>query len=166
MGMKQTSNQVRKSRKDADKSANKRATKNADKFAENLAKDFTSVSSASLDPVKAIENDREFKAHIYQQLVDLQPYLEPESQISVLVQIEQDLDEVTESGTTIALTLVASIQDYKIEAEGRSADMYEAFGFAKQGMLVELEEFHNASVDTNARNAEIQTLLTGGYTIH
>ena len=116
------------------------------------------------DPVKAIENDREFKAHIYQQLVDLQPYLEPESQISVLVQIEQD--EESETGTTIGLSLVASLGDYKIEAEGRSADMYEAFGFAKQGMLVELEEYYNASIDTNTRNAEIQTLLAGGYTIH
>jgi ribosome-associated translation inhibitor RaiA len=128
-------------------------------------KDFAvPYSSSTNDPVKAIENDREFKAHIYQQLVDLQPFLEPESQISVLVQIEQD--ETSETGTTIALTLVASIEDYKIEAEGRSADMYEAFGFAKQGMMVELEEHHNASIDTNARNAEIQTLLAGGFTIH
>ncbi|RYF45790.1 MAG: hypothetical protein EOO38_15390 [Cytophagaceae bacterium] len=130
-------------------------------------KDFAvPFSSSTHDPVKAIENDREFKAYIYQQLVDLQPFLEPESQISVLVQIEQDPEETSESGTTIALTLVASIEDYKIEAEGRSADMYEAFSYAKQGMMVELEEYHNASIDTNVRNAEIQTLLAGGYTIH
>lgn len=134
---------------------------------ENEEKDFAiPYSSSTQDPVKAIENDREFKAYIYQQLVDLQPYLEPESQISVLVQIEQDQDEVSETGTTIALTLVASIEDYKIEAEGRSADMYEAFQCAKQGMLVELEEHYNASIDTNARNAEIQTLLAGGFTLH
>ncbi len=116
------------------------------------------------DPVKAIENDREFKAYIYQQLVDLQPFLEPESQISVLVQLEQD--EASENGMTIILSLVATIGDYKLEAEGRHGDMYEAFSLAKQAMVHELEEYYNAAVDATERDAEIQTLLAGGYTIH
>ena len=33
----------------------------------------------------SVENDPELKAYIYQHLVDLQPYLAPESQVAVLV---------------------------------------------------------------------------------
>lgn len=117
-----------------------------------------------VDPVKSIESDREFKAYIYQQLVDLQPYLEPESQISVLVQVEQD--EETETGLTIILSLVASVSDYKLESEGRSADMYEAFSMAKRSMLAELEQYYNAAIDSTERESEIRTLLSGGMTLH
>ena len=119
---------------------------------------------ATADPVKSIESDREFKAYIYQQLVDVQPYLEPESQISVLVQVEQD--EEASNGLTIILSLVASIGEYKLESEGRSSDMYEAFATAKRTMVAELEQYYNAAIDSNERESEIRTMLAGGHTLH
>ena len=45
------------------------------------------------DSIEAIENDREFKAHVYQQLIDLQPFLSPESQIAVIVNHGRDDDD-------------------------------------------------------------------------
>jgi hypothetical protein len=58
----------------------------------------------------SVESDLELKAHIYQQLVDLQPYLSPESQIAVLVQQEVDEDAHEEH----VLTLVATLGDYRL----------------------------------------------------
>lgn len=113
--------------------------------------------------VATVENDREFKAHIYQQLVDLQPFLSPDSQVAVLVQ--QDQDEL-EDEDAYALTLVATLGDYRLESEGRDADLYEAFSIAKRKMLQQLEEWYNAAIDSTERDEQINTLLDGGYTIH
>lgn len=113
--------------------------------------------------IAAIENDREFKAHIYQQLIDLQPFLSPDSQVAVLVQQEQD--DVDEH-PVYALTLAASFGDYRLESEGRDADLYEAFSIAKRKMLQQLEEWYNAAVDTSERDAQINSLIEGGQTLH
>ena len=167
------------------------------------------------DSVSAIENDREFKAHIYQQLIDLQPFLAPDSQISVLVQLNSpvgiaadspvaaSLDSTTDSveassdfsiadddlsdlrslsdetedddrdddrdedePASIGLSLVATIGDYQIEAQGRDDDLYEAFALAKQAMIYQLEEYHAAATDSHQRDAEIRSILTGANTIH
>ena len=122
------------------------------------------------DPVSTIENDREFKAYIYQQLVDLQPFLDPDSQISVLVQLDPNEENADgsdhEDEMSIGLSLVATVGEYQIEAEGRDHDMYEAFALAKQAMIHQIEEFYSAAIDTNEREAEIRSMLTGASTIH
>ena len=128
------------------------------------------------DPVSTIENDREFKAYIYQQLVDLQPFLDPDSQISVLVQLDpgahdEDADgsensEEHDDEMSIGLSLVATVGEYQIEAEGRDHDMYEAFALAKQAMIHQIEEFYSAAIDSNERETEIRSMLTGASTIH
>lgn len=129
----------------------------------NLDTNLDTNAMASNDSVKAIENDREFKAHIYQQLVDLQPYLSSESQIAVLIQVDQD--EETEE-TEYALTLVATLGEYRLEAEGRENDIYLALGSAKRNLLHQLDEVYGAAIDSKERDAEIRTLMQGGLTIH
>ena len=119
-------------------------------------------NQAALEPLQSIESDREFKAHIYQQLVDLQPFLSPDSQIAVLVQ--QDEEEQDDHG--IGLTLVATFGDYKLEAEGRDENAYKAFGIAKQRMLDQIEEYCNAAIDSSDREEEIQNLMSGASTVH
>lgn len=121
--------------------------------------------------VEAIQNDREFKAHVYQQLVDLQPFLSPDSQVAVIVNIgqddEADDDEVSENlETNYALTLIATLGDYRLEAQGRNADLYEALGIAKRKMLQQLDEVFNSAIDSNERNSEIDDLMQGKLTIH
>lgn len=106
----------------------------------------------------AIENDREFKAHIYQQLVELQPYLTSDSQVAVMVQQEES-DEFT-------LTLVTTWGEYRLESEGTDEDVYSAFGIAKRRMIEQLDEWYNAAVDTSERDAQIQGYLDGSATIH
>ena len=120
-----------------------------------------------VDPLQTrvgeIENDREFKAHVYQQLVDLQPFLSPESQVSVLVQVEKDEES---AAVEYALSLVATLGDYRIEVEGRAEDLYVALGLAKQRMVEQLDDVYGSSIDSTEREAQIQTLLQGGMTLH
>jgi ribosome-associated translation inhibitor RaiA len=126
--------------------------------------DVLKASSAPVeDTIAAVENDRELKAHIYQGLVDLQPYLAPESQIAVIVQIECDEDG---SNAENVLTLVASLGEFRMECEGRSDDIYEAFDLAKTKMLDQLEAWFADSVDTSERDAQIQSVIEGRHMIH
>jgi len=124
------------------------------------------------NPVEAIQNDREFKAHVYQQLVDLQPFLSPDSQVAVIVNIGQDDDEdedsenLEENEKKYALTLIATLGDYRLEAQGRNADLYEALGIAKRKMMQQLDEVFNSVIDSNERNSEIDDLMQGKLTIH
>lgn len=111
----------------------------------------------------AVENDPELKAFIYQHLVELQPFLAPESQISVLVGQNLGVDGgVSEH----ALTLVATLGEYRLEAEGQDEDVYEAFILAKRRMLVQLEDWYASSVDTNERDKEIQAVIEGRHLVH
>lgn len=117
-------------------------------------------SSGSKISNYSAETDPELKAFIYQHLVDLQPYLAAESQIAVLVQAEPEIaDEET-------LTLVATLGDYRLEAEGHAGDLYEAFLDAKKKMLSQLEEWYLTAIDSSERDNEIQAVIEGRYLIH
>ncbi len=129
-------------------------------------------AALSENAVEAIQNDREFKAHVYQQLVDLQPFLSPDSQVAVIVNIGQDddadEDEIIDESSepNYALTLIATLGDYRLEAKGRNPDIYEALGIAKRKMLQQLDEVYNSAIDSNERISEIDDLMQGKLTIH
>lgn len=117
------------------------------------------------DVRRTVENDPELKAYIYQHLVDLQPYLMPESQVAVLV--GQDAPEDGAEGSVEhALTLVATLGEYRLEAGGQNEDIYQAFIIAKRKMLQQLEEWYADSIDTRERDNEIQAVIEGRHSIH
>lgn len=126
--------------------------------------DFTHNSDNSQT---GAENDPELKAFIYQHLVDLQPYLSPESQIAVLLPQSEfatfgDEDEETEE----SLSLVATLDEYRLEAHGHGEDLYDAFLDAKKKMLEQLEEWFLSSVDSSERENEIQAVIEGRHLLH
>jgi ribosome-associated translation inhibitor RaiA len=129
----------------------------------SVASPLSSRISAE-DAVKSIENDREFKAFIYQHLLELQPYLAPESQVSVMIQVDQEEEHTNDR--MITMTLAATFGDYRLEAEGTDADMYEAFILAKDSMLEQLEEYFNLAVDSAERDAQIRSVMEGHHTLH
>ena len=128
-----------------------------------------------------VENDREFKAHMYQQLVELQPFLASDSQVAVVVEV-QDVPEFDEIKNTaakatqgspastgkeeIVLTLVTNWGEYKVEAEGRDQDLYSAFSAAKEKLKHLLDEYYNSAIDSDERDAQIQHLLNGNSLLH
>jgi ribosome-associated translation inhibitor RaiA len=116
-----------------------------------------------------IEGDREFKAHVYQQLLDLQPFLSEESQISVAIQVNEpekaDGTEVHEE-LEYTLTLHAKLGNFQLDAEGRDSNRYTALSNAKQQMLRQLTSLVGSSIDSRERNAHIRALTRGGLTLH
>lgn len=119
-------------------------------------------------PQHTSETDPELKAFIYQHLIDLQPYLAPESQISVLVQADSEDTFEPEDGMVEeqSLTLVATLGEYRIEAEGHAVDIYDAFLDAKGKMLAQLEEMYLTSIDSSERDNEIQAVIENRHLIH
>ena len=129
------------------------------------------AKTKSSEEAKDIGNDREFMAHVYQQLVDLQPFLSPESQVAVVVKVGADEDvladvEEIEDSDSYLLTLVATLGDHRLEAEGRNADLYEALGIAKRKMLQQLDDVYSSAIDAGERNSEIDALVKGELTVH
>jgi len=121
--------------------------------------EFETDTTSGTTATATIETDREFKAHIYQQLVELQPYLNSDAQMAVLVQQDNSDQEYV-------LTLVTTVGEYRIESESKNADLYEAFGGAKRKMVQQLDEWFSVAVDTNERDEQIQSLLAGGHLLH
>jgi hypothetical protein len=141
-----------------------------------------------------IENDREFKAYIYQHLIDLQPFLGPEAQIAVVIQRTEWHSDFDDSDTgnsshqaatppissndelvnsvrkqnpeEIALSLIATLGEYRIEAEGVDLNIYEAFVIAKRAMLQQLEDIYAEAIDSTERDAQIDAMLNGSQMLH
>lgn len=119
--------------------------------------------------IELIEHNPEVKSFIYQQIVDFEPFVTPETVIAVvarnpedlILQYEsegrefnkEDLDKLyrisimlTESGTTI-------------EAEGVHEDIYEAIKLAKENLIKELITIQDSVVSQQDRLIEINHYL-------
>jgi ribosomal subunit interface protein len=107
--------------------------------------------------------DRELKAYIYQQLMDIQPYLVTNSQVAVTVSLK---NKNSKKKKQFLVTLNAKIENGEMAAEGQDGDVYQAFGKAKELMMLQLAELQNSLMDPAERELEVQTALAGGYTIH
>jgi ribosome-associated translation inhibitor RaiA len=112
------------------------------------------------------EMDPEFKAYIYQHLMDIQPYLIANAQVAVLVQRAEGDVPVDADEPDYLVTLVATLGDGRMEAEGQHEDIYEAFNKAKNNMISQLSEIQNSMLDPAEREVEVRAALNGTYTLH
>ena len=115
------------------------------------------------------EMDPELKAYIYQHLMDLQPYLVNNAQIAVLVQRPTQLDKESlsaEHEPEYLVTLTATLDEGKMEAEGYDDDIYQAFIKAKDQMIHHLAEVQNLMMDPAEREVEVRAALSGALTLH
>jgi ribosome-associated translation inhibitor RaiA len=113
------------------------------------------------------EMDPELKAYIYQHLMDIQPYLLANAQVAVLVQrAEADVTQSESDELDYVVTLVATLNEGRMEAEGQNADIYEAFNKAKDVMIHQLAEVQNSMMDPAEREVEVRAALDGTYTLH
>lgn len=139
--------------------------------AQALSAEGTVSKEQSFAPSVEAESDREFKAHIHQQLVDLQPYLSGSSQVAVIVQMaDQDGDVIevssaarpTEDEAAVYLvTLSASLGDARVESHGHDADLYSAFGKAKEALVSHLAEWTESEQDAQERETQIRAFADG-----
>lgn len=113
------------------------------------------------------EMDPELKAYIYQHLMDIQPYLLANAQVAVLVQrAEGETSQIENDEQDFLVTLVATLNEGRMEAEGQHEDIYEAFNKAKESMIHQLAEIQNSMMDPAEREVEVRAALNGTYTLH
>ena len=104
-------------------------------------------------------NDREFKAHLYQQIFELQPYFTSDSQVSVELDQENLTDEVS-------LTLSTTWGGNRVDVKGRGDDVYTALTDAKSNLLRQIEEWYGEAIDSRVRDAEIRAIQDGSLLVH
>ena len=113
--------------------------------------------------LSGVENESEFRAHVYQQVFELEPFLIPASQILVLgkrVMAEDGRDP------EFLATLVTTIGNQRLQAQSRNASFFAALTNAKNGLVQALNNFANQTGDTHQRNWTIDSMLKGELTLH
>ena len=117
--------------------------------------------AGALEERTRIETDREFTAHVYQNLIDLQPYLAGDSKIAVMVrrsspEMDVEIDDAAASGASnFLVTLSATVGEARIEAHGQDADIYVAFDEAKELMVEHMSEWSESAQDPRERDLRI-----------
>lgn len=117
--------------------------------------------------------DKDVKAYIYQQFVDFEPFVTPETFISVqlkdpmklLPQFEsEDIKEMTPDKLKKMVRVVISLTEdgASVECEGLSDDIYEAINFAKDGVLQKLVSIQDQIISNQERAAQVITARASG----
>lgn len=125
------------------------------------------TNTVAQDANTSHEMDPELKAYIYQHLMDIQPYLVANAQVAVLVQrAEDEISHSENEEQDYLVTLVATLNEGRMEAEGQDQNIYEAFNKAKEAMIHQLSEIQNSMMDPAEREVEVSAALNGTYTLH
>ena len=104
-----------------------------------------------------IENDSEVKSYIYQQIMDFNPFVTPETLVMVIARDPNgvytaqspdeavDTEEADSSVTNLKyrIAVVLKDDDTSIEAEAFDDNIYEAIRLAKENLLGQLIEIQN-----------------------
>lgn len=118
------------------------------------------AGAGSFEPFEA---DPEVKAHVYQQLTDLEKFSISASSMVVLMR----KTPASKSGrSTFAVDLVVSFGASRLESSGRAHNVFEAVNRAKFEMEQQLQEVQNALISSQDREIAIQSLLYGTGRIH
>ena len=119
--------------------------------------------------IELIEHNPEVKSYIYQQIMEFEPYVTPETVVAVIakdprklaLQYESEGKEFDMKELRKLYRIAISLKegDTKIEAEGLHSDIFEAIGLAKQNLLAKLIAIHDSVVSQQDRLIEINHFL-------
>jgi ribosomal subunit interface protein len=118
--------------------------------------------SAKMLPFEA---GADLKAHVYQQLTDLEKYSVPAT--SMMVVMRKSVP--TKKGNSVyAVNLVVNVGDTTLEAQGRARNVFAAVSRAKDEMEAQLNAVQNSLVNSKQRDLQIRVLMqgSGSNTIH
>ena len=115
-----------------------------------------SESSTEMD---LIETSPEVKSYIYQQLVDFQPYVTPDTMVYVIARNPSELPdgadaeefELPDENYKHRIAIILQEGDTSIEAEAYHDDIYYAIRLAKDSLLDRLNQIEDEVVDPNAK---------------
>ncbi|MBC7421548.1 MAG: hypothetical protein H7328_12545 [Bdellovibrio sp.] len=117
-----------------------------------------------------IESDTEVKSYIYQQMMDFNPFVTPETLVMVIardpngVYTSQNPDEASEnedqnagvSDFKFRIAVILKDKDTSIEAEAYDNDIFAAIRLAKENLLSQLIEIQNELESSQDRLRAIQ----------
>lgn len=119
--------------------------------------------------IQLIEENPEVKSFIYQQIVDFEPFVTPQTVVAVVardprklaLQYETDGKEFTPESLKklYRIAIVLNESGTKVEAEGIHEDIYQAIKMAKDNLLKELVAIQDSVVSQQDRIMEINHYL-------
>lgn len=124
------------------------------------------MSKNSKPTKKLIENNADVKAFIYQQIVEFESFVTPDTKITVVArnprrlmpQFENPADaEYLKSSHRIAVVLVED--GASIEAEGVHPNIFTAITMAKENLMIKLLEIQESVVSSQERQMAINQAL-------
>lgn len=122
-----------------------------------------------VDAVDLLENNPEVKSFIYQQIVEFEPFVTPQTVVAVLaknpsklaLQLETDQKEFDpkELKKMYRIAIILSEGESRIEAEGLHKDVFVAIRMAKEALLKKLVLIQDSVVSQQDRLVEINHFL-------
>lgn len=119
--------------------------------------------------IELIEHNPEVKSYIYQQIVDFEPFVTPQTVVAVVardsnelsVQYETEGKEFSQEDlkNLYRIAIVLTDNGTSVEAEGVHANIYEAIKLAKDNLLKELISIQDSVVSQQDRIIEINHYL-------
>ncbi len=119
--------------------------------------------------IQLIEQNPEVKSFIYQQIVDFEHFVTPQTVITVMardpkrlaLQYETEGKEFTAEGLKklYRIAIILNESGTKVEAEGIHEDIFQAIKMAKESLLKELVAIQDSVVSQQDRIIEINHYL-------
>lgn len=123
----------------------------------------------NLEATELLENNPEVKSFIYQQIIEFEPFVTPQTVVAVLaknpsklaLQLETDQKEFdpAELKKMYRIAIILSEGDSRIEAEGLHKDIFQAIKMAKDNLLKKLVLIQDSVVSQQDRLVEINHFL-------
>ncbi len=113
--------------------------------------------------IEAFQADSELKAHIFQLISEIEPYLLPGSHVAVLVN-----SKTSREGMNFMITLSLTSDGARIEAKGISENAYDAATEAKNALLRKFDSIQDSVVSPQERENEIKSIVKnkGSHILH
>ena len=119
--------------------------------------------------IKMIETDPEVKSYIYQQVIEFEPYVTPETLITVVTRDPEKLklqyetdgrhDEISHLKKKYRIAIILKEGDAKLSEEGLADNIFDALRLAKERLISKLIRIQDSVVSKQERIMQIQMAM-------
>jgi len=113
--------------------------------------------------IEAFETEPELKAHIFQLVAEIEPYLLPGSHVAVFIN-----SKPSNEGEQFSITLSLTSDGARIEAKGFSENVFDAATEAKNALMRKFDSIQDSVVNPQERENEIKSIVKnkGSHILH
>lgn len=119
--------------------------------------------------IELIENNLEVKSYVYQQIMEFEPFITPETIVAVIARDPRKLAlqyetegkdfDPKEMSKLFRIAITLKEEDTRLEAEALHEDIFEAIRLAKEALLKKLITIQESIVSPGDRLMEINHFL-------